>query len=214
MTRVTANGYFDAEDSKQVRFEKRKALNTQRTEDYKNGAYALAGGVVDPLSEDAPQFVKDYYAYYKTPRGCHPRSLNFNNGYSAQRINYIHIDANWLPFNFLRANRLSLIDTDVGGVRAVRRHLPEGAFDDGRGIIANAQFQKEDFLPRAGSEKTLIPRRCPMPALVLNKGIIEAEVHGHGLAAVGTGWKKLGRDFHIFLPLDHFTNRVCVFVRS
>ena len=56
MTRVTANGYFDAEDSEQVRFEKRKALNTQRTEDYKNGAYALAGGVVDPLSEDAPQF--------------------------------------------------------------------------------------------------------------------------------------------------------------
>ena len=69
MTRVTANGYFDAEDSEQVRFEKRKALNTQRTEDYKNGAYALAGGVVDPLSEDAPQFVKDYYAYCKTPRG-------------------------------------------------------------------------------------------------------------------------------------------------
>ena len=54
MPRVTANGYFDAEDSEQVRFEKRKALNTQRTEDYKNGAYALAGGVVDPLSEDAP----------------------------------------------------------------------------------------------------------------------------------------------------------------
>jgi hypothetical protein len=107
-----------------------------------------------------------------------------------------------------------LIDTDVGGVRVLRRHLPEGAFDDGRGIIANAQFQKEDFLPRAGSEKTLIPRRCPMPALVLNKGIIAAEVHGHGLAAVGTGWKKLGRDFHIFLSLDHFTNRVCVFVRS
>ena len=82
MTRVTANGYFDAEDSEQVRFEKRKALNTQRTEDYKNGAYALAGGVVDPLSEDAPQFVKDYYAYYKTPRGYHPRSLNSNGGWN------------------------------------------------------------------------------------------------------------------------------------
>ena len=79
MTRVTANGYFDAEVSEQVRVEKRKALNTQRTEDYKNGAYALAGGVVDPLSEDAPQFVKDYYAYYKTPRGYHPPSLTSNN---------------------------------------------------------------------------------------------------------------------------------------
>ena len=82
MTRVTANGYFDSEDSEQARFEKRKALNMQRTEDYKNGNYALAGGVVDPLPEDAPQFVKDYYAYYKTPRGCHPRSLNSNNGWN------------------------------------------------------------------------------------------------------------------------------------
>ena len=82
MTRVTANGYFDAEDSEQARFEKRKALNAQRTEDYKNGTYALAGGVVDPLPEDAPQFVKDYYAYYKTPRGYHPRSLNSNGGWN------------------------------------------------------------------------------------------------------------------------------------
>ena len=82
MTRVTANGYFDAEDSEQARFEKRKALNTQRTADYKNGTYALAGGVVDPLPEDVPQFVKDYYAYYKTPRGDHPRSLNSNGGWN------------------------------------------------------------------------------------------------------------------------------------
>ena len=82
MTCVTANGYFDAEDSEQARFEKRKALNTQRTEDYKNGAYAMEGGVVDPLPEDAPQFVKDYYAYYKTPRGYHPRSLNSNGGWN------------------------------------------------------------------------------------------------------------------------------------
>ena len=82
MTRVTANGYFDSEDSEQARFEKRKALNMQRTEDYKNGNYALAGGVVDPLPEDAPQFVKDYYAYYKTPRGYHLRSLNSNNGWN------------------------------------------------------------------------------------------------------------------------------------
>lgn len=82
MTRVTANGYFDSEDSEQARFEKRKAMNAQHTEDYKNGSYALAGGVVDPLPEDAPQFVKDYYAYYKTPRGYHLRSLNSNNGWN------------------------------------------------------------------------------------------------------------------------------------
>ena len=82
MTRVTANGYFDAEDSEQARFEKKKAMNAQRTVDYKNGAYGLAGGVVDPLPEDAPQFVKDYYAYYKTPRGYHSRSLNSNGGWN------------------------------------------------------------------------------------------------------------------------------------
>ncbi len=82
MTRVTANGYFDAEDSEQARYEKKKAMNAQRIEDYKNGSYALAGGVVDPLPEDAPQFVKDDYAYYKTPRGYHPRSLNSNGGWN------------------------------------------------------------------------------------------------------------------------------------
>ena len=82
MTRVTANGYFDAEDSEQARFEKKKAMNAQRIEDYKSGSYALAGGVVDPLPEDAPQFVKDYYAYYKTSRGYHPRSLNSNGGWN------------------------------------------------------------------------------------------------------------------------------------
>ena len=82
MTRVTANGYFDAEDSEQARFEKKKAMNAQRIEDFKSGSYALAGGVVDPLPEDAPQFVKDYYAYYKTPRGYHSRSLNSNGGWN------------------------------------------------------------------------------------------------------------------------------------
>lgn len=82
MTRVNANGYFDSEDTEQARYEKKKALNAQRTEDYKSGSYALAGGVVDPLPEDAPQFVKDYYAYYKTQRGYHPRSLNSNNGWN------------------------------------------------------------------------------------------------------------------------------------
>lgn len=82
MTRVTAKGYFDAEDSEQARFEKRKALCAQRTADYKNGTYARAGGVVDPLPADAPDFVRDYYAYYKTERGYHPRSLNSNNGWN------------------------------------------------------------------------------------------------------------------------------------
>ena len=82
MTRVTAKGYFDAEDSEQARFEKRKALCAQRTADYKSGTYARAGGVVDPLPADAPDFVKDYYAYYKTARGYHTRSLNSNDGWN------------------------------------------------------------------------------------------------------------------------------------
>ena len=82
MTRVNVNGYFDSENTAEARYEKKKAMNAQRTEDYRNGSYALAGGVVDPLPEDAPQFVKDYYAYYKTPRGYHPRSLNSNGGWN------------------------------------------------------------------------------------------------------------------------------------
>ena len=82
MTRVNAKGYFDSEDSEEARYEKRKALNAQRTADYKCGTYARAGGVVDPLPEDAPFFVKDYYDYYKTKRGYHPRSLNSNEGWN------------------------------------------------------------------------------------------------------------------------------------
>ena len=81
MSRVNANGYFDAMDADQ-RYELRRQLNAQRTLDAKKGTYELAGGVVDPLPDDAPQFVKDYYAYYKTPRGYHKRSLNSNNGWN------------------------------------------------------------------------------------------------------------------------------------
>lgn len=81
MSRVNANGYFDAMDA-DARYELRKQLNAQRTEDYRKGTYALSGGVVDSLPDDAPQFVKDYYGYYKTPRGYHKRSLNSNNGWN------------------------------------------------------------------------------------------------------------------------------------
>ena len=82
MTRVNANGYFDSENTADARYAKKQAMNAQRTADYKNGTYTLAGGVVDPLPEDAPQFVKDYYGYYKTQRGYHPRSLNSNGGWN------------------------------------------------------------------------------------------------------------------------------------
>lgn len=82
MTRVNAKGYFDAEDSEKARYEKRKAMNAQRTIDYKNGTYALAGGVADPMPEDAPFYFKDYHNYYKTDRGYHARSLNSNGGWN------------------------------------------------------------------------------------------------------------------------------------
>lgn len=82
MSRVNANGYFDSENSEEARYEKRKAMNAQRLEDYKNGTYALGGGVADPMPEDAPWYFQDYHAYYKTKRGYHPRSLNSNGGWN------------------------------------------------------------------------------------------------------------------------------------
>ena len=81
MSRVNARGYFDSTDA-DARYELRRQLNAQRTADARNGSYERAGGVVDPLPEDAPQFVKDYYDYYKTPRGYHVRSLNSNDGWN------------------------------------------------------------------------------------------------------------------------------------
>ena len=82
MARVNANGYFDAEDSEEQRYQKKVSLNAQRIKDFQSGEYALGGGVVDPLPEDAPFFVKDYHDYYKTSRGYHKRSLNSNGGWN------------------------------------------------------------------------------------------------------------------------------------
>lgn len=82
MSRVTSKGYFDGDDNEEKRYEVKKALNNQRTKDYENGNYQRQGGVIDPLPEDAPFFVKDYHAYYKTDRGYHPRSLNSNEGWN------------------------------------------------------------------------------------------------------------------------------------
>jgi len=82
MTRISAKGYFDSEDSENARYEIKKALCAQRTADYKNGSYELGGGVADFIPDDAPFFVKDYYDYYKTKRGYHKRSLNSNGGWN------------------------------------------------------------------------------------------------------------------------------------
>ena len=82
MSRIAGNGYFDADDSAEARNAARKAFSAQRTADAKSGTHVRGGGVVDPLPDDAPWFVKDYYAYYKTPRGYHARSLNSNDGWA------------------------------------------------------------------------------------------------------------------------------------
>ena len=82
MTRVNAKGYFDEADSADARYATKQALNAQRIKDYQSGTYELGGGVIDPLPEGAPYFVKDYHAYYKTERGYHSRSLNSNGGWN------------------------------------------------------------------------------------------------------------------------------------
>ena len=84
MARVNANGYYDAEDSEEARYAKKAAMNAQRTEDYRNGEYKLAGGLPEAgtLPEDAPQFIKDYVEFYKTPIGYHSRSVGGNGGWN------------------------------------------------------------------------------------------------------------------------------------
>lgn len=122
MSRVNAKGYFDAMTADE-RYELRKQLNAQRTEDYRNGSYALAGGVVDPLPDDAPQFVKDYYAYYKTPRGYHKRSLNSNNGWN-KTSSLSFLNAPLLTYSDEIRNAVLLIH----GEKAHSRYFSEDAF--------------------------------------------------------------------------------------
>lgn len=123
MSRVTANGYFDREDNAEIRYKTMEALNAQRTEDYRKGRYRRAGGVADPLADDAPQFVKDYHAYYKTPRGYHPRSGNSNDGWNTTSC---------LPFfNFpllSRAGEIRNAVMVVHGENAHSRYFGEDAF--------------------------------------------------------------------------------------
>ena len=122
MSRVNADGYFDAMDADQ-RYELRRQLNAQRTLDAKNGTYELAGGVVDPLPDDAPQFVKDYYAYYKTPRGYHKRSLNSNNGWNkTSSLSFINMPL--LAYSDEIRNAVLMIH----GEKAHSRYFSEDAF--------------------------------------------------------------------------------------
>ena len=123
MTRVTANGYNDAENSAVERMKKREAMSAQRIVDFRSGNPKRGGGVVDPLPDDAPQFVKDYYAYYKTPRGFHPRSLNSTDGWNVTSF-----------LSFLNAKLLAYADEIesavmvVHGEKAHSRYFGETAF--------------------------------------------------------------------------------------
>ncbi len=127
MTRVNAKGYFDSMDA-DARCELRKQLNAQRTADARNGSYELAGGVVDPLPEDAPQFVKDYYDYYKTSRGYHARSLNSNAGWNkTSALSFINMPI--LTYSDEIRSAVLLIH----GEKAHSRYFSEDAFKNLKG---------------------------------------------------------------------------------
>lgn len=123
MSRVNANGYFDADDNAEARNALRRRLAAQRTEDFRNGFPKPAGGVPDELPADAPQFFKDYHAYYKTSRGYHSRSLNSNQGRNATEA---------IPFiNFPLMSRADEIENAVliiHGEKAHSRYFGEDAF--------------------------------------------------------------------------------------
>lgn len=127
MSRVNANGYFDAMDD-DARYELKQQLNTQRLEDARNGRYTLSGGVADVLPDDAPWFVKDYHAYYKTKRGYHKRSLNSNSGWNKTSA-----------LSFINTPQLAYSDEIrsavlmIHGEKAHSRYFSEDAFKKLRG---------------------------------------------------------------------------------
>ena len=123
MSRVNANGYFDEGDSEEARYEMKKILNNQRTLDYKNGEYKLAGGVVDPLPDNAPFYVKDYHDYYKTKRGYHERSLNSNGGWNmTSSLSFINMSI------LAYSNEIKSAVLMIHGEKAHSRYFSEDAF--------------------------------------------------------------------------------------
>ena len=128
-SRVTREGYFGCTDNEQARDAQRKAWAAQRTEDYRTGSYKRAGGVVDPLPDDAPWFVKDYYDYYKTERGYHPRSGNSNDGWNIigtmSFMNQPILDM---------AREIKTLVLLIHGEKAHSRYFSEGAFEAMTGV--------------------------------------------------------------------------------
>jgi len=159
MSRINAKGYFDAEDSEEVRYQHRVAMAKQRLTDLKNGEYALGGGVVDPLPEDAPFFVKDYYDYYKTPRGYHKRSLNSNGGW-----NVIGCESFLNQPILCYSNEIRNAVLILHGEKAHSRYFGEDAYNN---MITNSNYTSNKellIIPGAthtdlydGGEKNYIP---------------------------------------------------------
>ena len=148
MSRVNQNGYFDSADSKEARTEARKALAAQRLIDYKNGSYECAGGVVDPLPDDAPWFVKQYYAYYKTPRGYHARSLNSNEGWNKTGTQ------SWLNAGFLKyTNEIDNAVMIMHGDQAHSLYFGEDAFDN----MTGTKHEKGKSTQLGNKELLIIP---------------------------------------------------------
>ena len=145
MTKVTREGYFGSADTTAARMEARRAMAAQRTEDYRAGSYKRAGGVVDPLPEDAPWFVKDYHAYYKTPRGYHPRSGNSTDGWNVVGCQ------SFLNMPLLSyAHEIATPVLLVHGEKAHSRYFSEYAFEKMTGISVKGESAK------AGNKELLI----------------------------------------------------------
>ena len=156
MSRVTANGYFDQANNAKARNEMRKALMAQRTKEFKDGKYELAGGVVDPLPTDAPFFVKDYYDYYKTPRGYHKRSLNSNMGWIKSAGTSL-LNTKLLAY----ANEIESAVLVIHGEKAHSRYFGEGAFEKMTGkkvkVPAKLDPSKNWSLTVGNKELLIIP---------------------------------------------------------
>ena len=157
MSRVAGNGYFDSADNEEARHQARIAVNAQRTQDYLNGEYLRAGGVVDPLPEDAPYFVKDYYAYYKTPRGYHPRSLNSGDGWTVNTGTSL---MNMRLFTYAKEIRSAVLM--IHGEKAHSSYMSRDAFAD---MVKDSKYadNKELFIIPGASHTDLYDQTDIIP---------------------------------------------------
>ena len=157
MSRVAGNGYFDSADNEEARHQARIAINAQRTQDYKVGEYVRVGGVVDPLPDDAPYFVKDYYAYYKTPRGYHPRSLNSGDGWTVNTGTSL---MNMRLFTYAKEIRSAVLM--IHGEKAHSCYMSRDAFAD---MVKDSKYadNKELFIIPGASHTDLYDQTDIIP---------------------------------------------------